>query len=183
MRRRVPPLTPLVNFQPPRLHARDHRRYDFGGAAFTDENDVLTGLKKDSGRVRFARERIRSRIAGPVTSVARNIHPFGMSETSVIAVSSNSISAQIVTLRRLWSIFKQSIDQRLCIAYLLVFHCVANEQLIFEFKRRYRLSWRDRLRSAPLVDVDGISIGNRSGCTFRHFAFFTRIDTEWRRIS
>ncbi len=29
-----------------------------------------------------------------------------------------------------------------------------------------------QLQSAPLVGVYGISIGNRSGCTFRHFAFY-----------
>jgi hypothetical protein len=39
------------------------------------------------------------------------------------------------------------------------------------------------LPSAPLADVYGISIMNRSGGTFRRFAFFTRNDTEWRRIS
>jgi hypothetical protein len=39
------------------------------------------------------------------------------------------------------------------------------------------------LLSGSIVDVYAISIRNRSGRTFRHFAFFTCNDTEWRRIT
>jgi hypothetical protein len=39
------------------------------------------------------------------------------------------------------------------------------------------------LQSVPIVDVYGISIRNRPGCTFRSFPFFTSNETEWHRIS
>jgi hypothetical protein len=39
------------------------------------------------------------------------------------------------------------------------------------------------LRSTRLVDVDGLSIENCSGFSFRRFTFFTGIETEWRLIS
>ena len=39
------------------------------------------------------------------------------------------------------------------------------------------------VQSAPLVDMHGVSIGNRFGYTFLHFAFFMRTDAKWHHIS
>ena len=39
------------------------------------------------------------------------------------------------------------------------------------------------VQSAPIVHVYGISIRNRSYCRPSRSGFFTRIDTEWHRIS